>query len=100
MTDSAAANDGSVYWFGEPWPSANARASVCEDDRRRVEPPVGRPCIWCSEPIHGLDRGVTMRSVTLDGDVTREPMHLRCLLGHVTGDRIAADLSLAVEAQP
>lgn len=47
-----------MFWFGEPWPSAELRASVCEDDRYRIETPIGEVCILCKEEILRKDRGL------------------------------------------
>jgi hypothetical protein len=46
-----------MRWFGEPWPSAELRAPICEDDSLRIPVPVGAQCLWCSELIEEGDRG-------------------------------------------
>lgn len=45
-------------WFGEPWPSADRRAPVCEDDSMRAVTPVGIPCGWCAVKIEPDDQGM------------------------------------------
>lgn len=49
-----------MNWFGNPWPSAEARAPVCEDDAERVPVPVGELCLFCDESIAEDDRGELM----------------------------------------
>jgi hypothetical protein len=46
-----------MRWFGEPWPSAELRAPVCEDDAERMPVPVGSACLHCNELIDENDRG-------------------------------------------
>jgi hypothetical protein len=45
-------------WFGDPWPSAELRAPVCEDDAERAPTPVGQRCTLCRENIEDGDRGL------------------------------------------
>jgi hypothetical protein len=47
-----------IWWFGEPWPSDEFRAGVCEEDELRVDPPAGERCVACSELFTDHDRGV------------------------------------------
>lgn len=49
-----------MRWFGEPWPTAEMRAPICDDDRYRFRTPVGKLCIICEQPIEAGDRGVIM----------------------------------------
>jgi hypothetical protein len=49
-----------MKWFGEPWPSAEERAPICDDDKDQDRTPVGSLCIGCGEPIEADDRGVLM----------------------------------------
>lgn len=49
-----------IRWFGSPWPSASKRAPICDDDYYRAEAPVGKLCIFCTEPIEEDDRGIIM----------------------------------------
>ena len=50
-----------MKWFGEPWPSAELRAPVCEDDNERVPPPrPGEECALCGQPIEAGAQGVVI----------------------------------------
>lgn len=66
-----------MAWFGEPWPSVDERAQVCEDDAERVLTPIGKACVLCEEEIAAGDRG------TLYG--SGEPCHAECGLREVIG---------------
>lgn len=68
-----------VMWFGEPWPSAEERAPVCDNDADRVPVPVGQVCGQCGEPLAPRARGVVIPSTT------DEPWHLECLLYNTLG---------------
>lgn len=79
-----------MKWFGEPWPSAEHRAPVCEDDKDRVPPPPpGERCTDCGEPFRADDRGVVMPHMTasdvMPGMFITELRywHLDCLLRNV-----------------
>jgi hypothetical protein len=73
-----------VHWFGEPWPSAELRAAVCEDDTLRVPPPLpGELCVLCDEGFQSGAQGVRMPHITADGFTERRYCHLKCLLGNV-----------------
>jgi hypothetical protein len=79
-----------VHWWGEPWPKASWRASVCEDDRYRIDVPVGEICCLCHEQIAIGDRGVryTGSVVMVDGEPAAGPIpysHAECNLRSVTG---------------
>jgi hypothetical protein len=64
------------YWWGEPWPSAEVRADICDDDRFRIAVPVGEPCMHCPEPIEAGDRGVTYPAyIGAEGQLVAEPLH-------------------------
>lgn len=90
-----------MRWFGEPWPSADLRAPICDDDRYRVEPPLGHPCLGCGSPILGRERGILMAaSMEIDGAFTVTLQfpgdgeahcavvaeHIDCLVRTTTGD--------------
>lgn len=69
-------DDWSPPWFGDPWPSTELRAPVCEDDSRRVDTPIGSDCLLCSEAIAEGDRGL----------INPHPNHIECLLYNVFHD--------------
>lgn len=81
-----------MNWFGEPWPRADWRAPICEDDAKRIPVPVGEACVLCEEPIEENDRGVTMGVVRLgdDGKPTGTVgyVHAECNLRSVTGNHL------------
>ena len=79
---------GRMTIFGEPW-----EAGMCEG--ATVAPtPVGRPCLYCDEPIDEGDQGVLHTVLFLhgnDGEPITEPLHRECDLrmslgsiGHLT----------------
>jgi hypothetical protein len=75
-------------WFGEPWPSAEERAPVCEDDAQRVETPVGSDCLFCDDQVAEGDRGtLTMALIPGPGGPrwSLEPVHAECGLRNVLG---------------
>ena len=79
-----------MQWFGEPWPSAEYRAPVCEDDKDRVPPPPpGEPCLLCDHPIEQGDRGIVMPHMTsssiMPGMFITEIRycHIECLIMNV-----------------
>lgn len=49
-----------VRFFGEPWPSPDLRAFVCEDEKFHVSTPTDHLCVDCEQPIEADDRGVIM----------------------------------------
>jgi len=73
-------------WFGEPWPRADYRADVCEDDKLRIPVPVGKTCYLCDESIVEIDRGQEMHGIGADGKI-EGPMyaHRECLMRNVMG---------------
>lgn len=73
-------------WFGEPWPKADFRASVCEDDKLRIQVPVGKSCYLCDVTIVKTDRGQEMYGLDADGKI-EGPMygHIECLMRNVMG---------------
>lgn len=71
-------------WFGDPWPSADYRAPVCEDDADRVPAPIGETCLHCREGITGEDRGILMPYLDVDGRHVG-PVHAECLLRMTLG---------------
>lgn len=71
-------------WFGEPWPSADRRAPICDDDAERIAVPVGEPCLWCTEAIAATDRGVTMPYLSETGAVVVY-IHIECHVRSVVG---------------
>ena len=77
-----------VRWFGEPWPSAELRAPVCEDDSEHVATPVGRRCVLCGEEIADGDRGTVGVVVhdSAEGPLwSHEPTHVECATRNVLG---------------
>lgn len=71
-----------TYWFGkEPWPSAEERASVCDDDTQRVPTPVGAECLLCTEQIVEGDRGTL--HANFHGGL--DPVHVECGMREVLG---------------
>lgn len=75
-------------WFGEPWPSADYRAPVCDDDAFKTETPVGQPCVMCQEVIAEGDRGTMTSVVTAGPTVHVQPIHAECSLRSVLGNHI------------
>lgn len=72
-------------WFGDPWPSDELRAPVCEDDSIRVDTPVGSQCLLCQELIKKGDRG----TITFTSSTTHIECQMRAVLGnhlHVRGE--------------
>lgn len=76
-----------MYWFGEPWPSAELRAPVCEDDAEWVPTPIWAQCMFCNGTIAEGDRGVMIPSVAINekGErlVSLSVVHVECLLRNV-----------------
>jgi hypothetical protein len=73
-------------WFGEPWPRADYRASVCADDKLRIPVPVGETCYMCDTPIVETDRGQEMFGIGADGKA-EGPLygHIECFMRNVSG---------------
>ena len=70
-------------WFGEPWPSPELPAPICEDPAMRVATPVGERCLHCAEEISSGDQGVMQTYVDLiDGHPQGRvaPLHKECSL--------------------
>ena len=84
-----------MKWFGEPWPSAELRAAVCEDDAMRIPTPVGEECTLCTNEIMQDDRGVSLGHLSLDETdptrtrIDRRYAHVDCLVRSVGGESIA-----------
>ncbi|HJW01372.1 MAG TPA: hypothetical protein VJ617_19960 [Arthrobacter sp.] len=79
-----------MNWFGEPWPSAELRAPVCEDDKLRIpSPPVWELCVLCNQPFAADARGVRMPHITAELWTVERYCHLGCLLGNVGGEGIS-----------
>lgn len=78
-----------MQWFGDPWPSAERRAPVCEDDKDRVPLPPGELCGMCGNLIEEGSQGVVMPhqsfSDIMPGMVVTEIRyhHLDCILRNV-----------------
>lgn len=72
----------SMDWFGEPWPSEDQRAPVCEDDDYRVPVPVGELCSICAKPFVDTDRGITMPYLRAGGN-TFASFHASCFVGSI-----------------
>lgn len=70
-----------MKWFGDPWPSAEYRAPVCEDDADRVPVPVGGSCAYCDKPISERDRGIVIPHLGTAARLDVETYwHLGCFL--------------------
>lgn len=80
-----------MKWFGEPWPSEELRASVCEDDTQRIPVPVGEECTLCTEEIMQNDRGVALGHLQVDEVnphltwIEQRYVHVDCLVKNVGG---------------
>jgi len=76
-------------WFGEPWPSAELPASICENPAQRVPTPVGEPCLHCGEEISSGDRGVLQQALNLGPDGRPislvGALHIECLMRMTVG---------------
>lgn len=73
-----------MNWFGEPWPSAEYRAPVCEDDSLRVDPPpVWEVCVLCNKPFAPDAQGVMMPHVTAELWTVQRYSHIDCLTGNI-----------------
>lgn len=86
-----------MKWFGEPWPSPERRAPVCEDDADRIDVPVGKPCERCQRVFEPADRGVAIPFVTRGLDwgtaqVQETYHHAKCFLATVLGDASAEQI--------
>jgi hypothetical protein len=74
-------------WFGEPWPSAELRAPVCEDEADRVPPPPpGEECVLCGRGFKPDAQGVAFPHFPGVGDWQVRYSHIDCLIGNVTGE--------------
>ena len=72
-----------MNWFGEPWPSAELRAPVCDDDALRIPAPeMWELCILCDKPFAADARGVRMSHLSIGGFEERY-CHIECLLSNV-----------------
>lgn len=75
------------YWFGDPWPQAEYRAPVCQDDLFRAPTPTDVDCVMCGERIVEGDRGTSLGVVRMPGYVTETGwMHAECSLRSVVGN--------------
>lgn len=80
-------------WYGDPWPAADRRAPVCEDDADRVVTPVGVPCIVCQVKVELGDRGVLIPYWAGPGTEPGEcAYHLRCFLLTTIGPGLLAEV--------
>lgn len=82
-----------MRWFGEPWPSAEHRAPVCEDDADRTDPPPeGERCLPCGEGFAPDAQGVLIPHIMEEPlsvyRLTARPAyyHLDCFLRMVLGN--------------
>jgi hypothetical protein len=75
-----------MRWWGEPWPSEELRAPICEDDSLRTPTPLGESCAWCEEPILQGEGGVWMLHWEPDGAVEK-PWHQECSFRTVMGSK-------------
>lgn len=73
-------------WFGEPWPRADYRAGVCEDDGLRIPVPVGETCYLCDTTIVETDRGQETMGIGEGGKI-EGPMyhHIECIMRNTQG---------------
>jgi hypothetical protein len=78
-----------MRWFGEPWPSEQLRAPVCQLDELRVATPVGERCLFCPAVIGPDDQGVLLPYVGMADVSTLEPVHIDCLRKDVLGTELA-----------
>lgn len=72
--------DWRIRWFGDPWPSAEFRSPICDDDTYRIDTPIGEACAFCTETIESGDRGERFAS--------GEFVHAECALRNVVGNHI------------
>jgi hypothetical protein len=71
-------------WFGEPWPSAELRAPVCEDDADRVPPPPpGEECILCGTTFTEDAQGVVFPHFPGVGEWAYRYSHIGCLMSNI-----------------
>lgn len=70
-----------VRWFGDPWPSEDRRAPICEDDRYRIVPPEDATCWLCDHSVAGCS-GESMPNF---GDGRWMYAHKECMLRNVLG---------------
>ena len=67
-----------MRWWGEPWPSAEMRAPICQDEAAHGPVPLGQRCVHCGELIDADDQGVTYTG-------GRDHAHKECTTRSVTG---------------
>ena len=88
-------------WFGEPWPSDELRAPICEDEHFHCATPVGQTCVNCERYILSTDQGVVMAASPEVGDAYLIPLgggdnrwvvasHLECFLLSILGPDVLA----------
>lgn len=84
-----------TFWFGEPWPSRDRRAPICEDDESSIAAPAGEVCTHCAQVLTGADRGVAVPYLERDdlAPATHGYWHLRCFLAEVCGEKLADELT-------
>lgn len=103
MTDDEDAGVPTAKWFGPPWPSAELRAPVCEDDADKVPTPVGHACTVCWRSILDDDQGVLIPCLLSETAWEMLPTHIVCFLRQVvdlippTADDAAAQWVLAAK---
>ena len=73
-----------MKWFGNPWPSDELRAAVCEDDEQKIPVPLGEECMFCQNLFEAEDQGVTMPHISIGGPTTSSA-HIDCLIRSVGG---------------
>jgi hypothetical protein len=101
-----------VRWFGEPWPSADERAPICDDDAYRIDAP-DVLCISCDEQVVPGDRGVVTwagegvgderHALEIDtGPLTYRAVayHVDCWFEGVMGPNFREDLGIEIERHP
>lgn len=81
-----------MRWFGQPWPTPERRAPVCDDDTARVPVPIGRACGKCGYPFSRYDRGVLIPLYDLTINNRDIAYHAACFLKLVIGERLAGQV--------
>jgi hypothetical protein len=81
-----------MKWFGEPWPSAELRASVCEDDKDHVPLPANEKCAMCGNVLEPDAQGVVIphmeASDIMPGMFITEIryIHIDCMMRSILGE--------------
>lgn len=79
-----------VHWFGEPWPTPEQRAPICEDPLYRIETPVPPArCVQCGQMFIPSDQGVRISFLSEDPTQEWAYYHIRCFMEMVLGPEAA-----------